>query len=242
MTRGTKSQATNPRPTRRETQHTLRPSSTRHVAWPTRETRRRGAATLLAAAALLLAGTTTAGANGDAARAAVRATTTDVLAVLADQELDTAARRQHVENIVFASLDFTTVSRLVLARNWRRFSEAQQAEFIEEFKSHLSRTYGRNIDNYSDQRIEIASDRAEARGDWTVRTRVVRPSADAILVDYRLRAINGTWKIIDIIVEGVSLIANFRSQFQEILANHDPAHLLKLLRDKNLTSEPIAAG
>jgi len=232
MTRGTMTQANDLRPMRREP---LRPPARARMTM-----RRRGIGLLAVTA--LLAGVSTVQANSEAARAAVRATTTDVLAVLADTSLDTKARRKSVENIVFASLDFTTVSRLVLARNWRRFNEAQQSEFIEEFKSHLSRTYGRNIDNYSNQQVEITHDRAEARGDWTVRTRVIRPGADAILVDYRLRATNGSWKIIDIIIEGVSLVANFRSQFQEILANHDPAHLLKLLRDKNLTSEPIAAG
>jgi phospholipid transport system substrate-binding protein len=108
-----------------------------------------------------------------------------------------------------------------------------------EFKAQLSRTYGRNIDNYKNERVEILSDRAEGRGDWTVRTRVRRDS-DTILVDYRLRATDGTWRIIDIIVEGVSLVANFRSQFQEIVAQDGPEQLLKMLRDKNLLSEPIA--
>lgn len=241
MTRGTTKRASDSRPTlRRDGLHPMRTTHTRHRPASARASRRVVVATSLAAATLLTS-VATAQANSEAARATVRATTSDVLAVLADTSLDTDGRRQRVENIVFASVDFETVSRLVLARNWRRFSEEQRTEFVREFKSHLSRTYGRNIDNYSDQRLEITSDRAEARGDWTVRTRLRRSGAEAILVDYRLRANEGSWKIIDIIVEGVSLIANFRSQFQEILANHDPDHLLKLLHDKNLVSKPVAS-
>jgi phospholipid transport system substrate-binding protein len=178
-------------------------------------------------------------ADGETPRAIVTAITNNALAVLAKSDLSTDEKRRQLETVVYANVDFEVVSRLVLARNWTRFSEAERAEFTREFKAHLSRTYGRNIDNYKNERVEILSDRAEARDDWTVRTRVQRDS-DAILVDYRLRATDGTWRIIDIIVEGVSLVANFRSQFQEIVAQDGPAQLLKMLRDKNIVSQPIA--
>jgi phospholipid transport system substrate-binding protein len=178
-------------------------------------------------------------ADGETPRAIVTAITNNALTVLAKSDLSADEKRHQLETVVYANVDFEVVARLVLARNWARFSDPQRAEFTREFKAHLSRTYGRNIDNYKNERVEILSDRAEARGDWTVRTRVRRDS-DTILVDYRLRATDGTWRIIDIIVEGVSLVANFRSQFQEIVAQDGPEQLLKMLRDKNLLSEPIA--
>ena len=205
-----------------------------------RSSDRRGPALAALAALLLLPLPAAAADDAAAQRRVIEQTTSDVLAVLADDAFDADAKRDRIEAIVYAQVDFETVSRLVLARNWQRFSEPQQREFREEFKRHLSRTYGRNIDNYKNERVEIVGDRAEARGDWTVRTKVVRTGgSEDIAVDYRLRRRDGVWRIIDIIVEGVSLIANFRSQFQEIVAQDGPDHLLELLRSKNLKSEPI---
>jgi phospholipid transport system substrate-binding protein len=205
-----------------------------------RSSNRRGPALAALAALLLLPLPAAAADDAAAQRRVIEQTTSDVLAVLADDAFDADAKRDRIEAIVYAQVDFETVSRLVLARNWQRFSEPQQREFREEFKRHLSRTYGRNIDNYKNERVEIVGDRAEARGDWTVRTKVVRTGgSEDIAVDYRLRRRDGVWRIIDIIVEGVSLIANFRSQFQEIVAQDGPDHLLELLRSKNLKSEPI---
>ena len=64
-------------------------------------------------------------------------------------------------------------------------------------------------------------------------------NAEPIEVDYRLRSRDGTWRIIDVIIEGVSLVSNFRSQFQGIVANEGPARLLDLLREKNAKGEPL---
>lgn len=167
----------------------------------------------------------------------VQATSDAVVAILANKGIDTAEKRRRVEEIVYARFDFFTLSRLVLARNWSRFSPEQQQLFVEEFRRHLSITYGRNVETYNDERAVVTGDRAEAGGDWTVKTKVIRPAADAILVDYRLRKDGGTWRMIDVVIEGVSLVANFRSQFQEIVTGDGPAKLIELLRQKNEKGE-----
>jgi len=156
-------------------------------------------------------------------------------------------KRDRVKELIDASVDFGTVSKLVLARNWKEFSDAQQATFIDLFKRHLLNTYWRNAD-YSDfVGIEITGDRQELRRDWTVLTRVTSKTSDDILIDYRLRLSGeegdpgGEWHIIDILVEGVSLVSNFRSQFQSIVANDGPEKLLDLLRDKVKEAEQADA-
>lgn len=174
-------------------------------------------------------------------RSVVQATTSAVIDVLANRGLSTDEKRRKVEDIVYARVDFTTLSRLVLASNWGRLSEAQQKEFMEQFRQNLSATYGRNVETYKNEKVTITEDHPEARGDWTVRTKILRPSGGDINVDYRLRQIDGTWKIIDIIIENVSLVANFRSQFQEIMSNGGPVRLLQVLRDKNERGEPLKA-
>ena len=157
-----------------------------------------------------------------------------VLEVLRDRTVETEIRRAKVEEIIYKHIDFETLSKLVMARNWRKLSDEQKAEFKTHFKKHLSDTYGENIDNYRNESVTITSERKEKRGDVTVKSKINRGGSDDVLVDYRLRNKDGTWGIIDVVIEGVSLVANFRSQFQDIMSNGGPDRLLKLLREKNL--------
>ena len=178
--------------------------------------------------------------GADGPRPVVERMTTAALAILGDKSLSVEDKRHRLEEIVYRELDFDTMSRLVLGRNWSRFKPEQQAEFVTLFKEHLSLTYKNSIENYKNERVEIVGDREEARGDWTVQTKIVRGGgSNDILVDYRLRKQSEAWKIIDIVIERVSLVANFRSQFQDILGNGDPAKLLKILREKNAHHEPL---
>jgi phospholipid transport system substrate-binding protein len=162
----------------------------------------------------------------------------NVLVVLKDKSATSDGKRERIEQIVYAGIDFDTLCRLVLARNWTRFSPEEQGRFEDEFKRHLSVTYGKSVDSYRNEEMSIISDHEEARGDWTVKTKILRGGGpDDILVDYRLRQSNGEWKIIDVIVEGVSLVSNFRSQFQDLLGSNTPAQLIALIHDKNARGE-----
>ena len=164
-----------------------------------------------------------------------------VVAVLKDGQLSSDQKRAQIEAIAYGAIDFTTLSKLVLARNWPKFSTEQRVAFEQEFKQHLSMTYGRNIDNYKNEKVQILGERPEARGDVTVQSKIVRGGgSEDVVVDYRLRQAGGQWKIIDVIVEGVSLVSNFRSQFQDIVANGGPARLLTLLKEKNASGESLA--
>jgi phospholipid transport system substrate-binding protein len=200
---------------------------------------RRAAGGALLAAALLVA-TSAAGAAGDAPRAVVQRTADQVVAALKDPALSPDQRRERVEDIVLQSVDFPTLSRLVLARNWSRFDPKQQEQFQHEFEAHLSQTYGRRLDSYKNETVEITGDREEPNGDWTVKSMIRRggSGSDDIAVDYRLRKnAAGEWKIIDFIIEQVSLVANFRAQFQDIVASGGPEKLLQLLKEKTAKGE-----
>jgi len=200
--------------------------------------RDRGAGRLAVACALLLCAAATDAAAQQSPRDVVQATSDQVLAVLAQKDLSREDRRERVKSIVLANTDFDTLCRLVLARNWDRFTPEQQAEFKREFESHLAATYGRRLDQYRDEKLAIVGDRKEANGDWTVQSRIVRGGgSDDFVVDYRLRQTNGAWKVIDVIPEQVSMVANFRSQFQEIISSGGPEKLLRVLREKTAKGE-----
>jgi phospholipid transport system substrate-binding protein len=177
--------------------------------------------------------------DGSDPKTVIRETTDAVIAVLKRKDLPADERRRKIEEIVYERFDFQTLSRLVLARNWKRFSPEQQKTFVDEFKRHLSLTYGRNVESYSDEQVVITGEREEVRGDRTVKTMIARPSAEDILVDYRLRKKGEVWRVIDVVIEGVSLVANFRSQFQGVVSKDGPAKLIELLREKNEKGESL---
>ena len=197
-----------------------------------------GALAFAVIGALLIVGFIPPVAAEQSPRDVVQSTSDQVLAVLAEKDLSKQERRDKVRAIVLRSVDFETLSRLVLARNWTKFSPAQQQEFMQEFQDHLAATYGRRLDDYRNEKVAIVGDRQEPNGDWTVRTKILRGGgSNDINVDYRLRQSNGEWKVIDFIVEEVSMVANFRSQFQDIVASGGPEKLLKLLKEKTAAGE-----
>jgi phospholipid transport system substrate-binding protein len=168
-----------------------------------------------------------------AVRDHVEKTLHEVLAVLGDRSLDVATRKARIEEIAFTQFDFNTMSRLVLARNWKRFSEQQQDDFITEFKVLLSRSYGNRLDRFGDESIEVTGEQAEPRGDVTVRTRIAGGEFDGAQIDYRMRKANEHWRAIDVVIEGVSLVSNYRAQFGEVVSKKGPAGLLGQMRKKN---------
>lgn len=196
---------------------------------------------LAATATLLLALASRATAAEPSPRAVVDRTVTAALDVLQNKSLSTPEKRTRLERIVYDNVDFDTLARLVLAQAWGRFDETQRTAFLAEFKRHLSLTYGNRIESYRDERVEIIGERDEVRGDHTVRTKIVRDGPNDIDVDYRLRAHDGAWRIIDFVIEGVSLVANYRAQFQEVLDNGGPDRLIGQLKTKNATAEPLGS-
>lgn len=167
------------------------------------------------------------------ARQFVQQTIDDVMGVLHDQALSLEQKKDKVESIAYERFDFELICRFVLARNWNTMSEQQQRDFVDAFKKHLSATYRDTLDSYRDEKITVEGSQAEARGDVTVRT-VVRESSGDTKVDYRLRKTDAGWRGIDVIIEGVSLVQNFRTQCQEIISAEGADALIQKLRDKQI--------
>ncbi len=189
----------------------------------------------MALTASMVAGASAGAARADDeadARASVEATIDEVMRILHDDVMTLENKKDHVEAIAIENFDFDVISRLVLARNWRKFNDTQRADFAEAFKHHLSATYRDTLDNFSDETITVESSRSERNGDVTVKT-VVHVQGDKVLVDYRMRKREDRWLGIDVIIEGVSLVQNFRAQAQEIVTSEGPDALIQRLRDKN---------
>jgi len=172
-------------------------------------------------------------AAAEEAKAVVSETLERVLVVLRERSKPAGQRRSEVEAIAYARFDFPTISKLVLARNWRKLSPAQQQDFIGEFKRHLTLTYWKTLEDYRDEKVLVTAAREERNGDVTVRSHIESGRSEPIRIDYRLRAGGGRWAVIDVVIEGVSMVQNFRAQTQEIIARDGIDALIAKLREKN---------
>lgn len=199
------------------------------------------AAALLAVAQLLVAVPAAAATDAADARAIVDETIDDVLAALREPGLDSPARVARIEAVARERFDFETMSRLVLRRSWKKFSDTQKVEFVDAFRDHLSVSYGTRIDRYQQQDVKITGERVEPRGDVTISTKIVGGSANDVTMDYRLRKRAGSWRVIDVKIEGVSLISSFRSQFKEVLSRGGPEEVLRRLKEKTKAARPAGS-
>ena len=173
----------------------------------------------------------------------IRQTVDEVVAILQDPALDDQERRKRIEALAYKRFHFETVSRLVLGRDWRRFTEPQRREFMVEFRLLLSRSYGERINRYEQEKVDILKVRDEPRGDVTVVTRIKGGAADGIEIAYRMRKRELSWGVIDVTVEGTGLVSVYKSQFKELLGNGSPDDLLERLRKKNQAgSDPSPAS
>ncbi|MCH2186385.1 ABC transporter substrate-binding protein [Myxococcota bacterium] len=163
----------------------------------------------------------------------VAETLEEIISVLQDPKLSPETRREKIEALAFAVFDFKTMSKLVLARNWKKLDAGEREEFVDQFKVYLSRNYGSRLDRFRQTEVVIFGARLEPRNDVTVFSAVADGEYAGVKLDYRLRQRNGQWGVIDVVIEGVSLVANFRSQFREILSRKGPKALIAQLRKKN---------
>ena len=181
---------------------------------------------------LLLGVSPAASAPADDARVTMEKTVADVLAILGDKSLSLQTKRDRIQAIAFERFDFVTMSKLVLKRDWKKFDPAQQQQFVTEFREHLSARYGENLGRYENEKVEVTSNHTETNGDVTVKTVIRGGKFDGTPVDYRLRDGSG-WQVIDVVIENVSLVSSFRTQFAEVLSKSGPSGVLKKLEERN---------
>jgi len=125
------------------------------------------------------------------------------------------------------------MSKLVLKRDWRRFTPPEQQDFVAEFTEYLSASYGTRIARYANEQVVTLGAREEVNKDVTVQTAIKGGQFDGATVDYRMRLLAGKWQVIDVVIEGISLVSNFRSQFADVIAKGGPQELLKRIKAKN---------
>jgi len=142
-----------------------------------------------------------------------------------------AAKEKKIWAILDGIFDYTELSKRTSAQHWKRFSPDQQGEFTRLFGKLLGTVYMDRIIAYKDEKVVFGKVSQLSDKTAEVQSEVVR-SSKSIPIHYRMILENGEWKVYDVVIEGVSLVQNYRSQFREILMNKPPEDLLKILREK----------
>ena len=158
-----------------------------------------------------------------------------VLEVLRDPSLKGEStkeiKKEKLRAVYFKMFDETELSKRSLSRNWKKLTPAQQEEFVRLFHQILENTYADRILAYKNEKISFDRESLITSKQAEVFTRFFTASAE-IPINYRLLLVNGNWKVYDIVIENVSLVQNYRTQFNDILSKNPPEKLLETLRKK----------
>jgi phospholipid transport system substrate-binding protein len=165
----------------------------------------------------------------------VQANVDKVLEVLRDPRLKPdSAKEIKIEKlraIYNGMFDQVELSRRALARNWSRLDPDQRQEFIRLFEQVLEKAYMDKILSYTNEKIVFYKETRLSENQVEVQTKIVT-STKEIPITYRVIMSSGSWRVYDVVVENVSLVLNYRTQFNEILAKNTPEQLLEILRKK----------
>jgi phospholipid transport system substrate-binding protein len=150
-----------------------------------------------------------------------------------------------VEEVIYPNIDFERISALVLGQHWRTAKDSEKQQFTKEFQMLLVRTYSRAFIEFKDWSVKFLPLTKDANPDKVVvNVEVLQPGLKPITINYRMLQSKGQWKAYDILIEGVSLVTNYRSSFKaEIEKTGSLASVIEMLAKRNkeaLSKEPLA--
>jgi phospholipid transport system substrate-binding protein len=140
-------------------------------------------------------------------------------------------KQDQIRKISLKMFDFGELSKRTLGLNWNKFSATERQEFIDLYRGILEDAYIDKITSYTDEKIQYTKEVQLSDNSVEVQSIIVTKSAE-IPIYYRMLNREGHWRVYDVVIEGVSLVNNYRTQFREILANNPPEYLLDTMRKK----------
>jgi phospholipid transport system substrate-binding protein len=165
----------------------------------------------------------------------IKSTVEKALTVLKDPRLKPPAkmkeRRDQLRQILFARFDFSEMARRALGSNWRRLTPQEQEEFVRLFTDLLEHAYAAMIESYTDEKIVFVNERIDGTyGD--VASKILTSKGEEYSINYKVHLVSNQWKIYDVVAENISLVNNYRSQFNRVIANGSYEELVRRMRDK----------
>ena len=170
--------------------------------------------------------------------ALVRKNTTEILAALkADKDL-AAGNQKKIEKLadekILPLFNFVRMTQLAVGRNWRDANDAQKKSLIDEFRTLLVRTYSTSLTQFRNQTIDVKPTKMVAADtEVVVKTQVIQPGGQPIPIDYSMEKSGDSWKVYDVLIDGVSLVTNYRSSFNTEIQKSGIDGLIKSLSERN---------
>ena len=167
----------------------------------------------------------------------IRASVDKVLAILKNPQLKSAARtnerRDQLRQTISSRFDFAEMARRSLGSQWRKLSPKEQEEFVRLFTDLLERAYINRIEAYSDEKFAYVRENLD-KDFAEVQSRIVTNKGEEFSLNYKVHIVNGEWKVYDVVVENISLVNNYRSQFSRIIANSSYEELIRRMKEKQI--------
>ena len=160
----------------------------------------------------------------------VETTIASIIEVLHAEGASREEKWQRIGTIIDGGFDFRSMSQSVLARNWQAASKEEKRQFVEFFSQYLEETYRTKIESHTTQRVEV--EKETVRGDRAVVNTAIVTDATRVPVDYKLKNNDGTWYAYDVVIEGVSLVNNYRNTFDAIVKAEGMDGLLRDLEGR----------
>lgn len=166
----------------------------------------------------------------------IKATVDKALVVLKDPRLKPPAkqteRREQLKQVLFSRFNFAEMAKRSLGPNWSRRTPQEQEEFVRLFTEVLERAYAEIIETYLDEKIVYLNEKVDA-GYADVNSKIVTARGEEYSINYRAQLVGNEWKVYDVVAENISLVNNYRSQFNRVIAKSSYEELVRRLKDKN---------
>jgi phospholipid transport system substrate-binding protein len=173
-----------------------------------------------------------------------RMTVDKVLSILKNPSLQSnpKQRREQLRETIYPRFDFTEMAKRSLGPHWSRRTPQEQQEFVKAFTDLLENSYLDQIESYNGEKIAYTREQLD-KDSAEVFTKVINKKGEEFSINYKLHSVGGEWKVYDVVVEDISLVNNYRSQFNRVLANASFDELLKKLQQKMPEfKEPVRRG
>ena len=140
-------------------------------------------------------------------------------------------RKRQLREVVYARFDFNEMAQRSLGSEWRKRSPEEKKEFVQLFTGLLEETYLDALESYNGEPVRYLNERQD-KNFAEVNTKLANHKGEEFWLDYRLHNVNGAWKVFDVVIENVSLVNNYRSQFRRVLAKTSYRELIQSMKDK----------
>ncbi len=167
----------------------------------------------------------------------IRETADKVLAILRDPNLKSEAkkeeRRSELRQVIYTRFDFEDMAKRSLGAYWRGRTPEEQQDFVKTFSELLEKSYADKIESYNGEKFAYKSE-VQDKDYAEVDTKVATKKGEEFSINYKLHLVNGVWKVYDVAIENISLVNNYRSQFNRILSTSSYDELMRRMKEKNI--------